>query len=141
VVGTTGVAVTVNTNAESGWYLYGSDNNVGLKSSSQNYTISSKTPGTNATLSSGTEGYLTGLPSGGITQGSGAGTTSASTPYASSGTGNGSGLNATPAMLASSNGTADGASVTVKEYAAISPITPAAPDYSDTITLVGAGSF
>jgi hypothetical protein len=28
-----------------------------------------------------------------------------------------------------------------KEYAAISGITPAATDYTDTITLVGAGTF
>jgi hypothetical protein len=138
---TTGVTATVNTNAKNGWYLWGLDSNTGLKSTTQSYTIASKTPGTNATLTAGTEGYVTGLPAGGITQGSGAGTTSATTAYASSGSGNGSGLDGTERQIASSTGTANGAIVTVKEYAAISAVTPAASDYSDTITLVGAGSF
>ena len=141
VVGTSGMTVTVNTNATNGWALWGSDNNTGLKSATQNYTIASLTPGTNGSLSIGTEGYLTGLPTAGITQGSGAGTTSAVAAYASSGSGNGSGLDGTPRKVASSTGTANGAVVTIKEYAAISGITPSASDYSDTITLVGAGSF
>lgn len=141
VTGTTGVTATVNTNAKNGWYLWGSDANAGLTSASQSYTIASKTPGTNATLTAGTVGYLTGLPAGGITQGTGSGTTAATTAYASSGSGNGSGLNTVPAEIASSTGTASGAIVTVKEYAAISGNTPAATDYTDTITLVGAGSF
>lgn len=142
VIGTTGVTATVNTNAKSGWYLWGSDSNTGLKSPAQaNYTIASKTPGSNGSLSAGTEGYLTGLPAGGITQGSGAGVTSATTAYASSGSGNGSGLDGTQRQVASSTGTANGAVVTIKEYAAISGVTPASSDYTDTITLVGAGSF
>lgn len=141
VVGTTGVTATVNTNAKNGWYLWGSDANSGLSSATQSYLIGSKTPGTNASLSAGAEGYLTGLPASGITQGTGSGVTSATTAYASSGSGNGSGLNTVPNELASSTGTANGAVVTVKEYAAISGNTPAATDYTDTITLVGAGSF
>lgn len=141
IVGTTGVTATVNTNAKSGWYLWGSDSNTGLKSTTQSYTVASTSPGTNATLTAGSEGYLTGLPSSGITQGSGSGTTTAATAFASSGSGNGSGLNSTPQKLASSTGTANGAVVTLKEYATVSSTTPSASDYSDTITLVGAGSF
>jgi hypothetical protein len=141
VVGTTGITATVNTNAKNGWYLWGSDANTGLHSTTQSYTIGSTTPGTNTTLSSNVEGYLTGLPAGGITQGSGAGTTSATTAYASSGTGNGSGLDGTPRQIASSTGTANGAIVTFKEFGAVAPTTPAATDYTDTITVVGAGSF
>jgi hypothetical protein len=138
---TTGITATVNTNAKSGWYLWGSDANTGLRSATQSYTIASTTPGTNTTLSNGTEGYVTALPTGGLTQGSGAGTTTLATPFSSSGSGNGSGLNTGMQKLASSNGTANGAIVTMKEYAAISGNTPSASDYSDTITLVGAGSF
>ena len=141
ITGTTGMTVTVNTNATNGWTLWGSDSNTGLTSALQSHTIASLTPGSNGSLSAGTEGYVTGLPAGGITQGSGAGTTSASAAYASSGSGNGSGLDSVPRKVASSTGTASGAIVTLKEYAAISGITPAAADYSDTITLVGAGSF
>jgi hypothetical protein len=138
---TTGITATFNTNAKNGWYLFATDANTGIRSTTQSYTIASKTPGTNATLTAGTEGYLTGLPAGGITQGSGSGTTSAITAFASSGLGNGSGLSTTTQQIAGSTGTANGAIVTMKEFAAISAITPAATDYSDTITLVGAGSF
>jgi hypothetical protein len=141
IASTTGVTATVNTNAKNGWYLFGSDLNTGLKSTTQSKTIASTTPGTNATLTTGNEGYVTGLPAAGITQGSGAGTTSATTAYASSGSGNGSGLDTNERQIASSTGTANGAIVTVKEYATISATTPAATDYTDTITLVGAGSF
>lgn len=139
--GTTGITATVNTNAKNGWYLFGSDANTGLHSVTQSKTIASTTPGSNGTLSNGAEGYVTGLPAAGITEGSGAGTTSATAAYASSGAGNGSGLDTTERQIATSNGTANGAIVTVKEYATISSTTPAATDYSDTITLVGAGSF
>jgi hypothetical protein len=139
--GTNGVAVTINTNATTGWSLWGSDGTTGIRSTTQSHTIPSLTPGSNGTLTIGTENYLSGLPAAGITQGSGAGTTSASVAYASSGLGNGSGLDTVPRKMASSTGTANGAIVTVYEYAAISGITPAAGDYSDTITLVGAGSF
>ncbi len=138
---TTGVTVTMNTNAKNGWYLFGSDSNTGLKSTTQNYTIASKTPGTNGSLVNNTEGYLSGLPAAGITQGGGLGVTSATAAYASSGAGNGSGLDSNERQMASSTGTASGAIVTVKEYATIGATTPAATDYSDTITLVGAGSF
>ena len=143
VVGSSGtpVTATVNTNAKNGWFLWGSDANTGLTSATQTYTIPSKTPGTNATITTAAANYLTGLPAGGITQGSGAGTTSATTAYASSGSGNGSGLDATMRQMASSTGTANGAVVTIKEYASIIATTPAATDYTDTITLVGAGSF
>ncbi|HET8991921.1 MAG TPA: hypothetical protein VFN31_02710 [Candidatus Saccharimonadales bacterium] len=139
VSGSTGITVTVNTNAKTGWSLWGSDANGGLKSTTQSYTIPSKTPGTNGTLTAGTEGYLSAIA--GITQGTGAGTTSATSAFASSGVGNGSGLNTTNNLMASSTGTANNAQVPIKEYAAISSTTPAANDYSDTITLVGAGSF
>jgi hypothetical protein len=43
--------------------------------------------------------------------------------------------------LASSNGTADTAVLTLTNHAAIGPLTPAATDYTDTITVVGAGLF
>lgn len=142
---TTGVTATVTTNAKNGWFLWGSDSNQGLVSPSQgNYKVST-TAGSNTTLSAGTEGYVTALPTsvgaGGITQGTGSGTTSALAPFASSGAGNGSALTGSPLELAKDTGTANGAIVTVKEYAAISGNTPGASDYADTITLVGAGSF
>jgi hypothetical protein len=139
---TTGVTATVSTNAKNGWTLYGSDTNAGLTSPSQTYTIHSKTPGTNTTLTTTNEGYVTAIPGASIVQGTGSGgTTAATTPYVSSASGQGSGLDTNERPIASSTGTANAASVLVKEYATISALTPAAADYADTITLVGAGTF
>jgi predicted ATPase len=78
---------------------------------------------------------------GSITQGSGAGVTSAIAAYSSNGTSTGAGLDQTPRAIVSSTGTANGAVVPVKELAAIKATTPAATDYSDTITFIGAGYF
>jgi hypothetical protein len=142
IVGTTGVTATVGTNAKNGWYLFGSDSNSALNSASTGGSIPATTVNTNTTLTAGTAGYLSGVTA--VTQGTGTGigTTTADAPYSSSGSGNGSGLTTTtPYEMAVSTGTAVNATVTIKEYAAISAVTPAAADYSDTITLVGAGSF
>jgi len=143
VTSTTGVSATINTNAKSGWYIWAKDSNTGLASVSQSKTIAGITPGTAASLSAGTEGYVFALTN--ITQGSGAGTASPVTAYDGTASGgvnsNGSGLDTTVRQVASSTGTASGASLTFKERAAVSAITPAATDYTDTITLIGAGSF
>jgi hypothetical protein len=141
---TTGCTLTVNTNATTGWLAWASDSQTGLHSVAASKTIASTTPGTNATLSSGTEGYVFGVTS--ITQGSGAGTTSATNAYGNgsggvAGAAQGSGLDGTIRLFAQSTGTASGAQLTVREAAAISAITPAGNDYTDTITLIGAGSF
>ena len=144
VVSTSGITATVNTNAKNGWFVWAQDAvPAGLNSTSVSKTIASTTPGTFATLSAGTEGYVFGVTS--ITQGSGGGTTSASTAYnatAGGGTNNsGSGLDTTLRQVASSNGTASNAVLTMKSRASVSAITPAANDYSDIITVIGAGNF
>jgi hypothetical protein len=143
---TTGVTATVTTNAKNGYALWGSDSNQGLVSPSQGSYKVSTTAGSNTTLTAGTQGYVTAVPTttgaGGITQGTGTGTTAAVSPFASSGSGNGSALTSAPLELATdTGGTANGSIVTIKEYAAISGNTPGASDYADTITIVGAGSF
>ncbi|HEV2403108.1 MAG TPA: hypothetical protein VGS08_02815 [Candidatus Saccharimonadales bacterium] len=139
VAGTAGVLFTVNTNAKYGWFLYGSDSSTGLNSPTTSHTITAAAATANSSLAAGTEGYLSGAT---ITQqGSGGGTTSLTNPYSSSGSGNGAGLNTSENLIAKSTGTAVNAQVTVKEYAAISGITPYASDYADTLTFVGAGSF
>lgn len=143
VVSTSGVSATINTNAKTGWLVWAKDANTGLSSTSQGKTIASTTPGTFATLSNGTEGYVFGVTS--ITQGSGAGLASAVAAYDATASGgvnaNGSGLDTSLRQVASSTGTASGASLTFKERAAISATTPSATDYTDTIYLVAAGSF
>ncbi len=144
VSSTTGCTITVNTNATNGWIAWARDSNTGLNSAAASHTIPSTTPGTNATLSAGTEGYVTGITS--ITQGSGAGTTTASNAYGNgaggtAGAGQGSGLDANIRQIISSNGTASNASFVLREAAAISSLTPPANDYTDTITVIGAGNF
>ncbi len=129
--------VTVNTNAKNGWYVWANDANTGLNSASAAYTIASTTPGSNSTLSAGTEGYNTGVTS---SQSSGSGTITVAAPFVG-GASQGGGLDTTLRTLASSNGTANNAVLTMTNNAAISATTAAATDYADTITVVGAGLF
>lgn len=136
---TTGRTITVNTNAKNGWFAWAFDSSTGLISAVGAHTIAAITPGTTATLSAGTEGYVFGVTS--VSQGTGGGVTSATTAYNSNGTTTGSGLDSTPRAIASSTGTANTAVLTVKELAAISAVTPAGNDYTDTITILGAGYF
>lgn len=130
--------VTVNTNAKNGWMVWARDANTGLTSASASSTIASTTPGTNSTLSAGTAGYNTGFTS---TQVGGSGTISIAAPFVGTGAGQGGGLDTTLRTVATSTGTADTAVLTVKNNVAINAITPAASDYTDTITLIGAGLF
>lgn len=129
--------VTVNTNAKVGWQVWAKDAFTGLNSTTASKTIASTTPGTNSTLTIGQEGYNTGVTS---SQTGGTGTISVAAPFVG-GTAQGGGLDTTFRTLASSNGTADNAQLTLTNNVAISAITPGASDYTDTITVVGAGLF
>lgn len=129
---------TVNTNAKNGWYVWAKDASTGLSSVSASATITSTTPGTNSTLSAGNEGYNTGITS---SQTGGSGTLTVATPFVGGLTGKGGGLDTTLRTLASSTGTANNAVLTLTNNASISSLTVPAADYTDTITVVGAGLF
>lgn len=129
---------TVSTNAKNGWAVWAKDLNTGLTSATAVKTIGSTTPGTNSTLVAGTEGYNTGITT---SQVGGSGTISVAAPFVGTATGQGGGLDTTLRSLASSNGTADTAVLTIKNNVAINAITPGASDYADTITVIGAGLF
>ena len=129
---------TVNTNAKNGWMVWAKDANTGLSSTSASATIASTTPGTNSTQSAGTAGYNTGFTS---SQVGGTGTITIATPFVGTSTGQGGGLDTSLRTVASSNGTADTAVLTIKNNAAIGATTAAASDYTDTITIIGAGLF
>lgn len=145
---TTGRTVTVTTNAKGGWIAWAKDSRQGLYSASANYTI--PTSGTiNAapnTLTNGNEGYVLDVDAtfdatGGCTLASDAeynGPTGS--PSVSGGT-----LSAVFQPIAScvvaTTGTANGDIITLTERASISGATPAGSDYTDTITVVGAGNF
>lgn len=129
---------TVNTNAKNGWMVWAKDANTGLTSTTASKTIASTTPGSNSTLSAGTEGYNTGITS---SQVGGSGTITVAAPFVGTGAGQGGGLDTAFRTLATSTGTADTAVLTIKNNVAINATTPGASDYTDTITVVGAGLF
>ncbi|HSX06183.1 MAG TPA: hypothetical protein VLG92_00495 [Candidatus Saccharimonadia bacterium] len=130
--------VTVNTNAHNGWMVWAKDANTGLSSASASATIASTTPGTISTLSAGTEGYNTGVTSS-ITSG---GAITVDPAFASGGVNyKGGGLDTSMRLLATGAGVADTAVLTMTNNVAIKASTAAASDYTDTITVVGAGLF
>lgn len=129
---------TVNTNAKNGWMVWAKDANTGLSSASASNTIASTTPGTNSTLTAGTLGYNTGVTN---SQVGGSGTITVAAPFLGSSAGQGGGLDTSLRTLASSTGTANTAVLTLKNNVAIDATTPAASDYTDTITVIGAGLF
>ena len=129
---------TVNTNATAGWQVWAKDLNTGLTSATASSTIASRTPGTNSTLTSGSNGYNTGITS---SQVGGSGTITVDAAFVGSGAGQGGGLDTSLRTLATSTGTADTAVLTIKNNVSISPTQAAASDYTDTITVIGAGLF
>jgi hypothetical protein len=133
--------VTVNTNAKSGWMVWAKSANAGLTSASASSTIASTTPGTISTLSSGANGYNTGVTS---TQAGGSGSITLATAFdnqSSPASFKGGGLDTSLRALATSSGTASNAVLTLTNNVSIAATTAAASDYTDTITLVGAGLF
>ena len=129
----TGITAQVSTNAASGWFLWAEDSNAGLHSAQQSHTINSVTTGSNHTLNGGTigtEAYALGV------------TAYNTTNYAYGGGTTGGGLSNTAFNEIAANGSpANGVTTVLHELADISAITPAATDYSDTITVIGTGSF
>jgi len=143
VKSTTGKQITLTTNANTGWIVWVKSLNSGLKSATAgNHTVASTTAGTSCAsghgLVAGTEGY--GLVASIQTDASGGGTVSLDNNY-NCGASAAGGVDTTFRPVASANGTANGDIIAVLERAAISGGTPAANDYTDTLTFVGAGNF
>ena len=136
----TGNTVTINTNSKNGWFVYAfSVSASGLTSVIGATNIPAITPGAGTTLTAGTPGYVFGVTAN--SQVSGSGTTTVVASYSSNGTTTGSGLDTTIRKIASGSGTSNTATLTIKELAAISALTPSANDYTDTTTIIGAGYF
>ena len=127
---TTGVTATMTTNG-TGWVLYGSDVGSELTSASTGHHILSTSIDANTTISTGSENYVTGVTSTGTVVGA----------FIGGSLGRGGGLSSSVVQLASGTGPTASATATATEYATISGTTPAASDYTDTITLLGAGTF
>jgi hypothetical protein len=141
VVSTGGRTATLTTNAAKGWIAWVKSASVGLASATAPYTI--PTAGTvNAapnTLVAGTEGYV--LDADLTTDAASGGAVTIDPEYNGTTTAQGGTLSTTYQPFASANGTANGDVITLIERAAIAGQTPAANDYTDTLTIVGAGSF
>jgi hypothetical protein len=127
---TTGVTATMTTNG-TGWVLYGSDVGSELTSPSTGHHILSTSIDANTTITAGAENYVTGLTSSGTVV----------PAFVGGVLGKGGGLSGSVVQLASGTGPTASATAVATEYATISGTTPAASDYTDTITLLGAGTF
>ncbi len=130
----TGVALTVSTNAANGWGLWAEDTQAGLHSTAANKTIATVSTASNHTMNGGTIGTEA--------YGLGVTTANATTNYADAGGITAGGLSTSSYNeIASAATPGSSVGVTVKELADIAGNTPAGPDYSDAITIVGDGSF
>jgi hypothetical protein len=152
VVSTSGKNVTITTNASSGWIAWvkdlngssGASTKGALKSATAgNYTI----PTTNAntlgsashTLSTGSEDYGLGVTI--STDASGGGTVHLDPAYDGTSTKAGVLDPSNYRSIASADGTANGDVITLSERATIAGGTPAANDYTDTLSIIGAADF
>jgi len=147
-VSTTGVTATVTSNASHGWVAWAKDANSSggkgsLKSAtSGNYLIAGASAVGSAarTLTNNTEDYGLGVAL--TTDAAGGGTVTVDAAYNSTASTKIGTLDAaTLEPIASANGTANGDVITLQERATITGMTPAATDYTDTITVIGAGLF
>lgn len=149
IVPTNGRTVTISTNAPSGWIVWVrdlNDNGSGrgsLRSATAgNYNIDgTAAPGTTRTLSNGVEDYGLGVTT--TTDATGGGTVSLDAAYNGAGSAVGT-LDPTQFRpVATSNGTASGTGdvINLVARAGISGDTPAGSDYTDTLTVIGAGRF
>ena len=160
VVSTSGVTVSINTNAVGGWIAWAKDQYQGLHSATASYTIDSglKNPYPTQTHNVGDPAFDLVPSSGGVgregyvmnsilTTDAAGGCTVAIDPAYNSGTGFGGGVLSNTAFqpIASCTGaapaTSDGDVLTLIERAVIRGGTPAGSDYSDVISIVGAGNF
>jgi len=130
-----GITVTINTNAASGWNLYAKDSNTGLASASASHTIASVSPGSNVDFSTGASGP------GNEAYGLGV-STNATTNYAYTSSNHGGGLSSSAFnRIATSGTTAANVTQVLHELANIAGTTQPGADYTDTITVIGSGQF
>ena len=140
----TACRVTLTTNAPSGWIVWALDSQQGLRSTANAYTIpGSSTMDDNCTgadddIAAGTEGF--GVDSNIITDAGGGGTVTIDGDF-NCGAGFVGDYASTFTEIASANGAANGDIIDLVHEAAISGLTPAGTDYSDIVTVSGAGQF
>lgn len=161
IVSTAGVDATITTNAVGGWIAWAKDQYAGLHSATANYTIESglKNPYPTQQYAVGSPAFDLVASAGGIgregyamdvdidTDSTGGCTVAIDAAFNYTGAGQGGGFldNASYTPIASCTGaapaTSDGDIITLIEKAVIRGGTPAGSDYTDVITVVGAGNF
>lgn len=138
-----GVSVTIGTNAGNGWIGWVLSANAALNSAATSDSISTagSVDDSPSTLSAGTEGYVldADLTSDSATSGTGSVTIDAE--YNGTTTSQGGTLSTTFSEFASADGPTDSDVITLVPRVAISALTQAATDYTDTLTVVAAGHF
>jgi hypothetical protein len=139
VVSTNGQTVTVGTNAAKGWTGWVKSANQALNSVTSGQGIATVgSVGSTSTLVAGTDGYV--LFSAVTTTGNGTGSLTRDAAY-DGGTASGGRADVNFQVFGSRTGTTDGDVITLKARAAIVATKAAASDYTDTLTVVGAGNF
>ena len=146
IISTGGIAVTIKTNAVGGWVAWVKDSQQGLYSATSAYTIPSKGSINQApeTLVANSEGY--GMVVALTTPNVGGCTNHLDAEYNGTASDVGFLSSAFQPIAACTRdgalaGTSDGDVLTLTERATIRPGTPAGSDYSDIVTVVGAGNF
>lgn len=136
-----GVSVTIATNAASGWITWLKSANTSLDSATTSETI--ETSGTVddacTNISAGSDFYQLDVD---LTtdSGTGDGTVTIDSEY-NCGASAGGTYSATYTEIATANGTTGGDVITLVPKVAITAVKAAATDYTDTLTVVGAGRF
>lgn len=138
-----GVTVTVGTNAGNGWAGWVKSANAALNSAATSDTIA--TTGTvndaPSTLSAGTEGYVLDADLTTDSATSGTGTVTIDPEYLGADTSSGGTLATTYQEFVTADGPTDSDVITLIPRVAISALTQAATDYTDTLTVVASGLF
>lgn len=138
-----GVSVTLTTNAANGWLTWVKSTNAALNSSTTGDTIATtgSVDDSPSTLSSGTEGYVLDADLTSDSGTSGSGTVTIDAEYLGADTSSGGTLSTTYEEVATADGPTDSDVITLVPRVAISGLTQAATDYTDTLTVVAAGNF
>lgn len=141
IISGSGTAVTITTNAGSGWTAWVKSANTALNSAASGDTIATagSIDAATSTLSAGTEGYVLDVDL--TTDAGSGGTVTIDAEYDGNTTSKGGTLSTSYQPIASANGAANGDIITLVPRVAISGLTEAATDYTDTLTVVGSGTF
>lgn len=145
----TGVAMSIITNAANGWISWVRSFDPDGDPDAQLYSVATgdsipttgTVDGTPSTISAGTKGYVLDADLTLDSGTAGSGTVAIAPEYNGVSTSAGGALSTIFTEFASANGPTDTDTITLVPRVSISGLTRAATDYSDTLTVVAAGSF